>query len=141
MLAQLRESADRIERAGARVACVVQAKPEEVEAACGGPGLTCIPDPRHESYRAMGFRNMSLRAILTSKELWSRRREAVQAGFVQDWRRTFARESAGLLLPGAALIARGGEILWLHRGKHTGDLPTVEEMAQRVERELARDTS
>ena len=56
------------------------------------------------------------------------RREAARAGFRQSWRRTFARESDTLLSPGAALVARGGRILWAYRGEHPGDLPSADNL-------------
>lgn len=106
---------------------MVQARPDALPEECKGSShLECVPDPQKESYRAMGLGKMSLWKVLTSRELWRRRKEAVRQGFGQNWRKTFARESDGLMLPGVALIAPGGRIRWLHRGEHTGDLPPAD---------------
>ena len=110
-----------------RLACVIQARPDQVDQMCGPGGSSfCIADPEKKSHRAIGLRRMSLWKILTARGLWSRRKQAQAKGHRQDWRRTFARESDGLLVPGAALIGPGGKILWLYRGEHTGDLPPAD---------------
>ncbi len=110
-----------------RLACVVQARPDELRRACGAE-ILCIPDPDRESYHSLGLGRMRLWKLFTSRELRRRRARARSLGFRQDWRRTFARESDGLRLPGAALIARGGRILWLHRGEHVADLPAADDL-------------
>jgi len=123
----LRELEDEFLAAGVRVACVVQAQPDQLPRECTGVRhITCVPDPEKESYRAMGFGRMSLLKIFTSRDLWRRRKLAVAGGFKQNWKKTFARESDGLLLPGAALIGPRGRILWLYRAEHTGDLPPAD---------------
>ena len=76
----------------------------------------------------MGLGRMSVWKLLTSIDLHRRRSQASGHGFKQSWRRTFARESDDLLLPGAALVARGGRILWLYRGEHPGDLPAADNL-------------
>ncbi len=135
--AQLRDAAPQLLERGVRVACVVQAHARDLRSVCPGaatshggtvgrPGLLCIPDPGRESHRALGLARMSPWKLLTSAELWRRRAQARSGGFRQDWKRTFRRESDGLRLPGAALIARGGRILWLYRGDHLADLPSAE---------------
>jgi len=110
-----------------RLACVVQARREELRSLCGSD-LTCIPDPTCESHRAMALGRMSLWKLVSSGELRRRRRQALAGGFRQDWRRTFARESDAFRLPGAALIERGGKILWLRRGEHAADLPRADDL-------------
>jgi len=40
------------------------------------------------------------------------------------------------LLSGAALVAKGGKILWLHRGAHPGDLPSADGLLDRVRQNL-----
>ena len=126
-LAQLRETRPRLIERGVRLACIVQARPEDVRSMCGAE-IPCIADPKHEIYAAAGLGRMSVWKLLTSLELHRRRSAASKKGFKQDWHRTFAHESDTLLLPGAALIARGGRILWLHRGEHAGDLPRADDL-------------
>lgn len=109
------------------LACVVQAKPGELRRLCGAE-LHCIADPTRASYGAVGLARMSVWKLLTSLDLHRRRSQASAHGFRQSWRRTFARESDALLLPGAALVARGGRVLWLYRGEHAGDLPAADNL-------------
>jgi len=106
-----------------QLACIVQARPEEIRSLCGAE-ILCIPDPQLRSYQAAGLERMPLWRLLTSGALFRRRNEAARAGFRQNWRRTFARSSDTLRLPGAALVGRGGRILWMYRGEHPGDLPS-----------------
>ncbi|MGH9650781.1 MAG: hypothetical protein ACRD3I_09970, partial [Terriglobales bacterium] len=42
-----------------------------------------------------------------------------------------------LQLPGAALIARGGNILWMHRSQHPGDVPLADGLLEIVKQTLA----
>jgi hypothetical protein len=126
-LAQLRETQPKLAERGVALACVVQARPGELRGLCGAE-LHCIADPAHESYGAMGLGRMSFWKLFTSVDLHRRRSQAGKQGFKQSWGRTFARESDTLLLPGAALVARGGRILWLYRGEHAGDLPAADNL-------------
>jgi len=98
---------------------------------CGRHGVEaiCIPDPERESYRAMGLERTNWRSILFPKPEGSRRRAAAKAaGCSISWGGTFQKHSDVLQLPGAALVARGGKILWLHRGTATYDLPAPAEL-------------
>ncbi len=126
-LAQLRENQPKLAERGVSLACIVQARPEDLRKVCGAE-LDCIADPRHLSYDAMGLGRMSLWKLFTSFEFHRRRAQAARQGFKQSWRRTFAKESDARLLPGAALVARGGRILWLYRGEHAGDLPAADNL-------------
>ena len=126
-LAQLREQQPRLSERGVALACVVQARPGELRELCGAE-LHCIADPKHASHDAMGLGRMSVWKLMTSLELHRRRSQASAQGFRQNWRRTFARGSDARLLPGAALVARGGRILWLYRGDHAGDLPAADNL-------------
>lgn len=126
-LAQLREQQPKLSERGVALACIVQARPGELRELCGSE-LHCIADPKHASYDAMGLGRMSLWRLLTSLDLHRRRSQASAQGFRQSWRRTFARESDARLLPGAALVARGGRIQWLYRGDHAGDLPAADNL-------------
>lgn len=123
----MRETQPKLSERGVRLACIVQARPAELRKLCGAE-LHCIADPSHASYAAMGLGRTSVWRLFTTLELYRRRAAASRAGFRQGWRRTFARESDTLLLPGAALIARGGRILWLYRGEHPGDLPAADNL-------------
>jgi hypothetical protein len=123
----LRETQPKLAERGVALACVVQARPGELRGLCGAE-LHCIADPARASYSAMGLGRMSVWKLFTSLELHRRRSHASSQGFKQSWRRTFARESDTLLLPGASLVARGGRVLWLYRGEHAGDLPAADDL-------------
>ena len=126
-LAQLRETQPRLSERGVHLACIVQARPQDLRALCGSE-LHCIADPSCASHEAAGLARMSPWKLFTSLDLFRRRSDAARNGFKQSWRRTFARESDTLRLPGAALVARGGRILWLYRGEHPGDLPAADNL-------------
>lgn len=123
----MRETEPRLTERGVALACIAQARPGELRSLCGAE-LHCIADPRHQSFEAMGLGRIGFWRLLLSRGFHRRRSEAAAQGFKQSWRRTFAKESDTLLLPGAALVARGGRILWLYRGDHPGDLPPADSL-------------
>lgn len=130
-LAQLRETLPEFASRGVRVACVIQGRPEDAERICSRHGIEslCVPDPQKESYRAMGFGRASWRELVFAPaEVRRRWVEARRAGGRVHWSAAFRPESDWLQLPGAALVARGGEILWLHRGADFADLPPARQL-------------
>jgi len=125
----LREKQSEFERRGVALACVVQGTAEAAARFCGRHGVEalCIPDPQKESYRALGLGRASLRELIfPSDDLKRRRAEAKQAGCSNKLEGARQKHSDIFQLSGAALVATGGTILWLHRSKHTGDLPSAE---------------
>jgi hypothetical protein len=131
----LREKRSEFERRGVALACVVQGTAEEAARFCGRHGVEslCIPDPERESYRALGLARASLREILfASPDLKRRRAEAKQAGCSNRLEGARQKHSDIFQLSGAALVAAGGTILWLHRSKHTGDLPSADGLLEIV---------
>ncbi len=120
----MRETQPKLAERGVSLTCIVQARPADLREVCGAE-LPCVADPKHASYDAMGLGRTSPWRLLTSLDFHRRRAQTARLGFKQSWRRTFARESDTLRLPGAALVARGGRILWLYRGEHPGDLPAA----------------
>jgi peroxiredoxin len=126
-LAQLRELLPQFDSLGASVTCVVQGTAEEAARFCGRHALAghCIPDPEKASYRAMGLPRTRLRDMVFASPVLKRRRaEAAAAGCSVDLAGAMLRQSDWLQLPGAAVIARGGKIVWLHRGQDPADLPS-----------------
>jgi len=124
----LREKQNEFEKRGVALACVVQGTAEEAARFCGRHGVEslCIPDPEKESYRALGLGRASLKELLfPSDDLKRRRAEAKQAGCSNKLEGARQKHSDVFQLPGAALVAERGTILWLHRSKHTGDLPSA----------------
>ena len=133
----MREKLTRFEARGVHLACVVQGTAEEAARFCARHGIEeiSIPDPAKRSYRSMGFPRCSWRdMIFASEELRKRRVEAREAGCRVSLSGALQKHSDVLQLPGAALFAEGGKILWLYRGAHTGDLPSADELVQVVEK-------
>ena len=131
----MREKRSEFGRRGVALACVVQGTAEEAARFCGRHGVEslCIPDPRKESYRALGLGRASLKELLfPSDDLKRRRAEAKQAGCSNKLEGASQKHSDIFQLPGAAFIAAGGTILWLHRSKHTGDLPSADGLLEIV---------
>jgi hypothetical protein len=131
----LREKQSEFERRGVALACVVQGTAEEAARFCGRYGVEslCIPDPEKESYRALGLERASLRELIfASPDLKRRRAEAKQAGCSNKLEGARQKHSDVFQLSGAALVAAGGTILWLHRSRHTGDLPSADGLLEIV---------
>lgn len=138
---QLREKWPEFEALGVRVVCVVQGTAEEAERFCGRHGLTqaCIGDPAKESYRAMGFGHTRWKEILlASRELKERRAQARQLGCGVSLKGTLQKHSDVLQLPGAALVDRGGRILWLNRPQTLAGLPRADELLRVVKEKLGK---
>lgn len=113
------------------VACVVQGTAEQAAEFCGRHDVErlCVADPEKRSYRAMGLGQATWKELLLpSEDLKKRNAEARGAGRTASLRGTFQKHSDWMQLPGAALVAPGGRILWLHRGAHAGDLPSAIEL-------------
>ena len=131
----MREKQSEFEKRGVALACVVQGTAEEAARFCGRHGVEslCIPDPQKESYLALGLGRASLREILfASPDLKRRRAEAKQAGCSNKLEGARQKHSDIFQLSGAALVAERGTILWLHRSKHTGDLPSADGLLEIV---------
>ncbi len=131
----MREKQGEFEKRGVALACVVQGTAEEAARFCGRHGVEslCIPDPEKESYRALGLGRASLKELFfPSDDLKRRRAEAKQAGCSNKLEGARQKHSDVFQLPGAALMAERGTILWLHRGKHTGDVPLPDELLEIV---------
>ena len=131
----MREKQGEFEKRGVALACVVQGTADEAARFCGRHGVEalCIPDPQKESYRALGLGRASLRELIfPSDDLKRRRAEAKQAGCSNKLEGARQKHSDVFQLSGAALMATGGTILWLHRAKHTGDLPSADGLLEIV---------
>ena len=140
----MRETLPKFEERGIRVGCVVQGTAEEMARFCGRHGVeaVCIADPKRESYRAMGLeRTTWWRIVFPSAEGRRRRAEAKAAGFPISLEGTFQKHSDVLQLPGAALVARGGRIVWLHCGDSPSDLPSAAELLETATQRLTASKS
>ena len=131
----MREKRSEFEKRGVALACVVQGTAAEAARFCGRHGVEslCIPDPEKSSYKALGLGRASLKNLLfPSDDLKRRRAESKAAGCSNKLEGARQKHSDIFQLPGAALMAEGGTVLWLHRGKHTGDLPLPDELLEIV---------
>lgn len=138
-LAQLREKLPEFEKLNVRVGCIVQGTAAEAAEVCAQYGMDekCIPDPMKESYARLGLDRTTLLAmVFPSEVLKQRRKENRAAGYSVNIKNSFKPHCDILLLPGAALVGRGGKILWLHRGSNPGDLPSAEAMLDVVRRHV-----
>lgn len=127
----MRETLPRFEELGVAVGCVVQGTAEETARFCGRHGVAaiCIPDPRRESYRAMGLERTTWWNILfPSAEGRRRRAQAKAAGCSVNLEGTLQKHSDVLQLPGAAFVEHGGRVVWLHRGESPADIPPPAEL-------------
>jgi hypothetical protein len=127
-LAQLREQMPELEKLGLRLACIVQGDAGEAAVSCSQYAMAahCIPDPKKETYRKLGLDRATWKSLLfPSPELKQRRKENRAAGFAISVKCSLKSHCDILLLPGAAIVAQGGKILWLHRGKNPADLPAA----------------
>ena len=140
-LAQLREQTPELEKLGVQLSCIVQGDAQEAAEFCGqyGTAQKCIPDPKKETYRKFGLDRATWGSLLfPSPELKERRRDNRTAGFGISIKNSLKSHCDILLLPGAAIVAKGGKILWLHRGKNLADLPAAEIVVAQAKKTLAR---
>lgn len=118
---------------GIDLACVVQGTREEAAIFWPFPDIGCIPDPAKQSYELIGLERTSLLKILfPNRELKARRAEVSALGCSVDRKGTTTKSSDVLQLPGLALIDANRRILWVHRGRSTGDLDLSEGLADRM---------
>src|ERR1700729_2765085 len=139
-LVQLREQTPELEKLGIQLACIVQGDAQEAAEFCGQYGMAqkCIPDPKKETYRKFGLDRATWGSLLfPSPELKERRKENQAAGFGISIKNSLKSHCDILLLPGAAIVAKGGKILWLHRGKNPADLPEAKVMIDEAKKILA----
>jgi hypothetical protein len=134
-LTQLREKLPEFEKLKVGLACVVQGTAAEAAEICGQYRMAekCVPDPEKESYKRLGLDRTTLGAmVFASGELRARRKENRAAGFSVSLKKSFLPHCDIFLLPGAALVARGGKILWLHHGAHPADLHSADELLEKA---------
>jgi len=111
-----------IEARGAQVAAIAQGTGEEAERFCRGLGVTypCLGDPARASYAAYGLGRGGWREILLDPLLDSSGLRRVGQASIRG---SLAPHSDWFQLPGVAIVDRSGIIRYLHRAKHSGDIP------------------
>jgi len=113
--------------------CILQADAAETAKWCSGNAgcSSCVPDPKRETFAAIGLGHTTFGDIFKpSESLKQRRNEATTAGAKQNWLRTFAPGNDVLQLPGAALVDETGTIRHIHRGADTSDQLNSLELAK-----------
>lgn len=72
MLSQLMNAREAIERAGLSLVVVTQGTPAETKTFCAdhAPGVTCLADPKRESYRAFGLTHGNAWQIFFAPQIW-----------------------------------------------------------------------
>jgi len=76
----------------------------------------------------MGLGNLNVLSLFTDPDFKRRGEENHAVGFRQNWLATSPFD--GARLPGAAVFDASGTLLWIHRGRHPGDLPPISEMLE-----------
>ena len=128
----MRELEAEFASAGIAVRFFVIGTPEEAAKFCRrfGDPSRCLSDPDMTTYAAMGMGRFTLLGFVADRALKVRRDANRAAGFRQDWGETKYRNIRQL--PGAAFVDRDGEVRWVYRGKHPGDLPAMREMLAEI---------
>ena len=109
---------------GAQVIAIGQGTAEEAARACErmGVGFPCLGDPAKASYRAFGLRRAGWREIVLDPMRAGN--EAMQKGYRVSIRGSLMRHSDWFQLPGVAIVDQAGIVRWLHRARHSGDIPS-----------------
>jgi peroxiredoxin len=116
---------EQIDARGAQLVAIAQGTAAEAERYCAALGVTyrCLGDPRRESYSAFELPRGGWKAILLDPMRAGN--EAVHKGYKIGLRDSLRRHSDWFQLPGVAIVDRGGELRYLYRSKHSGDLPPL----------------
>jgi peroxiredoxin len=108
---------------GAQAIAIGQGTAEEAARVCEQMGVAfpCLGDPEKASYRAYdlpraGWREIVLDPIRDGSE-------AMQKGYRVSLRGSLMRHSDWFQLPGVAIVDRAGIVRYLHRARHSGDIP------------------
>jgi peroxiredoxin len=109
---------------GAQVIAIGQGTAEEAARVCEGMGVTfpCLGDPVKASYRAFGLRRAGWREIVLDPMRAGN--QAMQKGYRVSIRGSLMRHSDWFQLPGVAIVDREGIVRYLHRARHSGDIPS-----------------
>src|SRR4029450_4607523 len=102
-----------------------QGTADEATDVCGQMGVTfpCIGDPHKTSYRAYDLPRAGWREIVLDP--LREGNQAIKAGYRVSIRGSLLRYSDWFQLPGVAIVDRTGTIRYLHRARHSGDIPSA----------------
>ena len=112
-----------VEARGAQVVAIGQGTAAEAADVCRrmGVGYPCLGDPEKASYRAYGLPRGGWREILLDPILAGNR--AVRQGHRVSIGGSLMAHSDWFQLPGVAIVDRAGVVRFLHRARHSGDVP------------------
>ena len=109
--------------AGAQVVAIGQGTADEAGRVCEQMGVTfsCLGDPEKASYRQYGLARAGWREIILDPIRAGS--EAMEKGYRVSIRGSLMRHSDWFQLPGVAIVDRAGIVRYLHRARHSGDIP------------------
>ena len=112
-----------IARRGAQVIAIGQGSGEDARTFCAKAGVTfaCLGDPARESYRRFDLPRGGWRAIVIDPILVGV--EGVRGLSGVDVRGALLPTSDWFQLGGVAIVDREGILRWVHRARHSADLP------------------
>jgi len=124
MVAQLRDNKPRFDELGARVLCIGMDNLDSAARFRSKHDLpfTLLVDSRRESYKALDIQKGSVRDLI-GPSVWKGALRSFRAGNLQGKIRGNPYQ-----LGGAAVIATGGEIVYLHRSENAADNAPIEEL-------------
>ena len=108
---------------GGRVVAIGQGTAVEAARVCGEIGVefACLGDADKASYRAYGLPRGGWREIVL--EPMRAGNEAMAKGHRVSIRGSLMRHSDWFQLPGVAIVDRAAIVRYLHRARHSGDIP------------------
>ncbi len=114
---------EKLKPEGVDILCVVQGSGEDVKVFWPFENIRVLPDPYKKTYKIIGLgRTSFFKIFFPGETLKKRREEATALGCGMNKAGTNNKHSDVLQLPGMVLIDKNRKILWIHRGKETGDL-------------------
>lgn len=124
MVTQLRDNKPRFEQLGARVVCIGMDDSQTAARFRSKHDLpfTLLADSRRESYKALDIERGSVRDLIGPR-VWKGALRSFRSGNLQG-----KIKGNPYQLGGAAVVATGGEIVYLHRSKNAADNAPIEEL-------------
>jgi hypothetical protein len=114
---------DTVASHGGQVVAIGQGTADEAAGVCAQMAIAfpCLGDPHKTSYRAWDLPRAGWREIILDPIRDGNR--AIQEGYRVSIRGSLMRHSDWFQLPGVAIVDRAGIVRYLHRARHSGDIP------------------
>jgi len=125
MLVELVEGKERIEKAGLKIAVIMQGKPEEtaIFASQFAPGLLCLADPDRKAYLAYGLDRGNIFQTFINPRVWSAIVRSAKKGFKVE---PPPPGQDAMQLSGMFIISQQGRIELPYYFDHIADHPPLE---------------